>query len=114
MYPRYDTIDSHSLSLFLMGDYQKRDDLLLHPQVEFILFITNNQLNELFHPQLVKEFKSHGTCTIKLAGVNGQTLGNYSTISIAASEAPSDVLTFWTEENLNNVAQGETISRKNV
>ena len=108
----YDTIDSHPLSLFVMGDYQKRDDLLSHPQVESILFITKNNLTELFHPQLVKEFGLDGTCTIKLAGVIGKTLENYSIISIAASEALSDVLTFWTEENLNNFAKGEKIQKK--
>ena len=94
-----------------MGDYQKRDDLLSHPQVESILFITKNNLTELFHPQLVKEFGLDGTCTIKLAGVIGKTLENYSIISIAASEALSDVLTFWTEENLNNFAKGEKIPK---
>ena len=36
----YNTIDSHPLSLFVMGDYQKRDDLLSQPQVESIIFIT--------------------------------------------------------------------------
>ncbi len=92
-----------------MGDYQKRDDLLSHPQVESILFITKNQLTELFYPQLVKEFDANGTCTIKLAGVIGKTLGNYSIISISASEAFSDVLTFWTNDNLQNFIRGETI-----
>ena len=28
----YDAIDSHPLSLFVMGDYQKRDNLLLRPK----------------------------------------------------------------------------------
>ena len=72
----YNTIDSHPLSLFVMGDYQTRDDLLLHPQVESFLFITKNNLTELFHQQLVKEFDPDGTCTIKLAGVIGKTQEN--------------------------------------
>ena len=71
-----------------------------------------NTLTELFHPQLVKEFDLDGTCAIKLAGVIGKTLGKYSIISIAAFEALSDVLTFWTEENLNNFAKGEKIPKK--
>ena len=65
----YNAIDSHPLSLFVQGDYQKRDDLLSQPQFESILFITKNQLKEIFLPQLVKEFDQDGTCTIKLAGV---------------------------------------------
>ena len=92
-----------------MGDYQTRDDLLSHPQIESILFISKNHLTEIFYPQLVKEFDQDGTCTIKLAGIIGKTLGNYSIISISASEALSDVLTFWTEGNLSYFSCGETI-----
>ena len=110
----YDTIDSHPLSLFVKGDYQKRDDLLSHPQVESFLFITKNHLTELFYPQLVKEFEPDGTCTIKLTGIIGQTLGNYSIISISASEAFSDVLTFWTKDNLHNFPCGKTIPAKKI
>ena len=61
---------------------------------------------------MVKEFDPDGTCTIKLAGVIGKTLGNYSIISIVASEALSDVLTFWTDENLNNFTKGDQIPKK--
>ena len=92
-----------------MGDYQKRDDLLSYPQIESILFITKNQLTKLFYPELVKEFEPDGTCTIKLAGVIGKTLRNYSIISFSAFEALSDVLKFWTQENLTYFTCGETI-----
>ncbi len=108
----YDTTDIHPLSLFVKGDYQKRDDLLSHPQVESILFVTNDKLTELFYPQLVKEFAPNGTCTIKLAGVIGTSLGNYSIISLSASEALSNVLTFWTKDNLHNFICGDTIPAK--
>ena len=64
----YNNIDSHPLSLFVTGYYQKRDDLLQHPQVELALFNTKNQLTELFQPQLVKEFEADGTWFIKLTG----------------------------------------------
>ena len=102
----YDTIDSHPLSLFVMGDYQKWDHLLSHPQIESILFVTKNQLTEIFYPQLVKKFDQDGTCTIKLAGIIDKTLGNYSIISIPAFKALSDVPTFWTEGNLNQFPYG--------
>ena len=69
----YNTIDNHPLSLFVMGDYQKQDNLLWYPQVESALFITKNQLTELFHPQLIKEFDPDSTCTVKLTGVIGKT-----------------------------------------
>ena len=71
-----------------MGDCQKRDDLLSHPQVESILFIMKNNLIELFHPQLVKEFDPNCICTIKLARFIGKTLENYSILSIADASKP--------------------------
>ena len=96
----------------MKGDYQKRDDLLSHPQVESILFITKNQLTELFYPQLIKEFEPDGTCSTKLTGVLGKNLGNYFIISIPASEAFANVLTFWTHTNLHQFTCGEEIPAK--
>ena len=93
----------------MKGDYQKRDDLLLHPQVESFLFITKNQLTELFYPQLIKEFEPDGTCSTKLTGIIGKNLGNYFIISIPASEAFANVLTFWTHTNLQQFTCGEEI-----
>ena len=66
----YNTIDNHPLSLFVMRDCQKWDDLLLHSQVESVLFITKNQSIKLFHPQLIEEFDPDSTRTVWVEFLN--------------------------------------------
>ena len=63
----------------------------------------------MFLPQVVKEFDNNGICSIKLAGVLGKTLDSYSTISISASEALSDILSFCKKDNIQNFDQGKVI-----
>ena len=63
----------------------------------------------MFYPQMVKEFDADGLCTTKLAGVVGKNLESNSIISISASEALSDVLTFTKKDNLQYFDQGKVI-----
>ena len=68
----------------------------------------------MFLPRVVKEFDNNGICSIKLAGVLGKTLDSYSTISISASEALSDILSFCKKDNIQNFDQGKVIPSKFV
>ena len=55
---------------------QKRKDLISHPQVESLLFLSKNNLIEMFLPRIVKEFNDSSSCTTKVGGIVGKTADN--------------------------------------
>ena len=62
----HDVPDLHPLTFFVEGKAQKREDLISHPQFESLLFLSKNNLIEMFSPSIVKEFDDSGSCTALL------------------------------------------------
>ena len=80
-----------------IGTSQTRDKLLSHAKVKSFLFISKNQLLELFFHKTIKEFDQNGTCTTKIGGIIGSTVENVSIVSMYTSEVFADFHTFWSD-----------------
>ena len=105
----YHVLELPPLTFFVKGTAQKREDLISHPQDESLLFLSKNNLIEMFLPRIVKEFDSSGSCTTKVGGLVGKTFDNCSILSIPKNEAFSDIITCWTNDNLLTYQKGEEI-----
>ena len=105
----YNALEIHPLTFFVKGTAQKREDLISHPQVESLLFLSKNNLIEMFLPSIVKEFDSSGSCTTKVGGLVGKTSDNCFILSIPTNKAFSDIITCWTKDNLLTYQKGEEI-----
>ena len=93
----FDAIEKHPLTIFVKGASQTREDLLSHPEIESLLFISKNQLVEMFFPRIIKEFDDLGNCTTKISGIIGKTVENASIISLQTNDIFADFLTFWSD-----------------
>ena len=58
----------HPLTFFVECTAQKRGDLMSHPQVKSLLFLSKNNLMEMFFPMTIKESGSSGLCITKVGG----------------------------------------------
>ena len=105
----YNTHERHPFTFFVEGSAQKREDLLSHPQVKSLLFLSKDNLIKMFFPRIVKEFDSSGSCTTKVDGVVGKTVENCSIMSITVSDAFSNVITSWTMDNLITFQKGKEL-----
>ncbi len=83
--------------------------MLSHPQIESILFLSKNNLMEMFFPRIIKEFDENSSCITQIGGVIGKTVQNCSIISISASKVFSDIVTCWTAENLRTYPKGKVV-----
>ena len=106
----HNTPELHPLTFFVECTAQKREDLMSHPQVKSLLFLSKNNLIEMFFPRIIKESDSSGLCISKVGGVIGKIAKNCSIWSISTSEAFSDFITCWTKDNLIIYSKGEEIT----
>ena len=106
----YDTPEKHPLSLYVKGDLVKRGQLLQHPHVESLLFVSQDKLHELFCPKLVTAFDVDNPtdCPNKLGGVIGDNLLELATLSFSAEDTFGDTVLLH-KEHESPFRQGVTI-----
>ena len=103
----FDAIEKHTLTLFVTSTSHTKNNLLLYPQVESLLYI-KNQLVELLSPKTIKEFDQNGICTTKIGGIIGSAVENASIVSMYASE-----VTFWLDGIIpDHFKKGNTVPQE--